>query len=97
MNKRIIALEIPETLRQRLKRESFDSDISMSAFIRNILNEYLEEDDTKIYVKLDDKTKMELEKLRSTYCCSIPDIIAMIIKDYIKRYYLQKERGYDEQ
>jgi len=96
MNKRIIALEIPETLRQRLKKESFDSDISMSAFIRNILNEHLSEDNSRIFVNLDETTKMELEKLRYTYSCSIPDIIAMIIKDYIRRYYLQKERGYDE-
>ena len=40
MDKKLISLEIPETLRKDLKKEAFEKDLSVSAVIRYILEEY---------------------------------------------------------
>lgn len=40
MDKKLISLEIPDSLRKDLKRESFEKDLSVSAVIRYILEEY---------------------------------------------------------
>ena len=39
---KIISLEIPDYLRQALKKEAFDRDLSLSACIRQLLIEKLE-------------------------------------------------------
>ena len=40
MDKKLISLEISETLRKDLKKEAFEKDLSVSAVIRYILEEY---------------------------------------------------------
>jgi len=40
VGKSIVAFEIEDTLRQRIRREAFDRDISMSAMIRYVLQQY---------------------------------------------------------
>lgn len=48
VKKKLIALEIPETLRQEIRKEAFELDISFSAMIRLILERHYEKDcDTK--------------------------------------------------
>lgn len=39
-DKKLISLEIPETLRKDLKKEAYERDLSVSAVIRYILEEY---------------------------------------------------------
>ena len=45
--KKIVAVELPESLRQKIRKEAFEREISFSAMIRLILNLHflMEEDD----------------------------------------------------
>lgn len=42
-NKKIISFEIPDSLRERLRTEAFYSSLSMSALIRKLLEEALDQ------------------------------------------------------
>lgn len=38
--KKMIALELPESLYQRLRKEAFDNEVSLSAMVRHIVRNY---------------------------------------------------------
>ena len=40
MNKKMIALELPESLYQKLRKEAFDREVSLSAIVRYIVDIY---------------------------------------------------------
>lgn len=46
-SKKIISLEIPESLREKLRKEAFKRDLSVSALIRSILEEKLSQKNAK--------------------------------------------------
>ena len=46
-NKKIISLEISESLRKALRKEAFDRDVTVSALIRDILEKELKVDPKK--------------------------------------------------
>ena len=47
MAKKIISLEIPDELKEKLRREAFEANKSVSAFIRHILIDYIANKETK--------------------------------------------------
>ena len=42
-DKRLVALQLPEPLRQRLRKEAYEKELSLSAMIREILERHYED------------------------------------------------------
>ena len=43
--KRLLALQMPDWLRQRIRRDAFERNVSVSAMVRSILTEYYDAKD----------------------------------------------------
>jgi len=53
VDKKIISVEIPTKLREALRREAFNRDLTISAIIRELLEERLKEIDKEFNIKVD--------------------------------------------
>lgn len=86
--KSLIAVEIPDSLRKKLKFDAYQNDISVSALIRSILFDYFDMDnDTKLLsIQIKSSVYSKLQDMSSEYSLDVPAIIELIVNDYIRRY-----------